>query len=425
LGKDQFGNEVSNETGFAWGRVITDIVIDSQRHAKMRRTIADRIARLESDGFFDFTGVHRHFVVKEPDKPFLDEWLGESYFNRIRQRVFEIMGGFPDEDDVLILNRTTAGILAALFTLAKEGETVVSVAPTDGKKYGVAYTHPCVLKGIALARARFKEVYGPKELEEVLEKEKDVSIVVINAVGKVALDVFPEKELKKVIGICKARKKITVADDAWGRIRSVVSNQPRIRELGVDVGVQALDKLALPGPRFGLLVGRKDLVQKIGATAYRYAWEARPTFFPGVLRALEQYDPEEILGVRDVSKRIVDIASRLYGYGKIVQISAGARISGDDLFRILLQKAKLNQATTVPYEAAQALGMALLENYGVLTIPVMAAPVGSPGMKILPSSTEMKRFGDEQKFVAALDDSFDRVAVLLNRTNELHKLLLG
>ncbi len=422
---DSFGNQIDPSAGFAWGKVLADIEVDGLRHAKMRRMIAERVNKLGPVGLYDITGVHRHFLVDEKDKPYLDEWLGETYLSRIRDLVFKIMGGDAETDDIFIANRTTAAILAALLTLVREGDTVVAVAPVDGKKYRSTYTHPCVLKGVALARGNFVEVYGPKELEVVLKKDRKVSVVVINGVGKFALDVFPEKDLKEAIEIAKKYGKYTVKDDAWGRIRSAVFHQPKTRETGIDIGVQALDKLALPGPRFGLVVGGKDLVARVRATAYRYAWEARPTFFPGVMRSLEKYDPQEFGSIRNVSRKIVTRLNQMYGDGMATQISVGFRIGGDEIFRILTNKAGSKKPRIVPYEACQALGMMFLQNYGVLTIPVMAAPVGSPGMKALPTTEQVGKFGGVEAFVKALDDSFNRVAAIIDDPGEVSELLLG
>ncbi len=422
---DSFGNQIDPNAGFAWGKVLTDIEVDGLRHAKMRRVIAERVDKFGPEGLHDITGVHRRFIVNEGDKVYLDEWLGETYLSRIRSLVFKIMGGNPETDDVFVANRTTAAILSALLTLVREGDTVVAVAPVDGNKYKTIYTHPCVTKGVALARGKFVEVYGSRELETVLKKDKKVRVVVINGVGKAALDVFPEADLKETIRIAKEYGKFTVMDDAWGRIRPAVYNQPRTRETGVDIGVQALDKLALPGPRFGLVVGSKDLVAKVRATAYKYAWEARPTFFPGIMRSLEKYNPLEFESIRKISGKIVESLNRLYGDKMAMQMSVGYRIGGDEIFRILMRKAGSRKPRIVPYEACQALGMMFLEEHGVLTIPVMAAPVGSPGMKALPTTEQVERFGGVDAFVKALDDSFSKVAAIIDSPEEVSELLLG
>jgi L-seryl-tRNA(Ser) seleniumtransferase len=141
----------------------------------------------------------------------------------------------------------TAATVAALQVLVQPGATVVGVAP--------GYTHPSVLRAVALAGGRFVEggeIAGA-----------DVLVLTRLAVTYEAL---PQPEIEAAVAAAQAAGVPIYVDDAGGaRVGPAVLGQPKLLELGVDVGATGLDKYGTPGPRLGLLAGRRELVGRIRA----------------------------------------------------------------------------------------------------------------------------------------------------------------
>src|SRR5258708_21837466 len=111
--------------------------------------------------------------------------------------------------------------------------------------------------------------------------------------------------VRSVVGLAHDKGALVYIDDAGGaRVGPAAFEQPRMLELGVDIGATGLDKYGTIGPRFGLLAGRRDLVDRIRAKGFEFGMEARQALYPAVVHTLEQYDPRRIQVLIDSTKSI-------------------------------------------------------------------------------------------------------------------------
>src|SRR5690606_24685613 len=83
-------------------------------------------------------------------------------------------------------------------------------------------------------------------------------------------------------------------DDASGaRTRTIADGQPRAIDLGASLAVTSCEKFGLNGPRAGLMVGRRDLMERIAAKAAVLGTEARPSISAAIVRAFEEFETEQ------------------------------------------------------------------------------------------------------------------------------------
>ena len=103
-----------------------------------------------------------------------------------------------------------------------------------------------------------------------------------------------------------------------------------------------------------------------------------------------------------------------------------AELPADDMLELVLERAGLSQAPLVPYEAAAALAMLLLQDYGILAVHLAALPPGTADFlfKFMPPET-LQRFGGPQAFAQAIDASLDKLAGLVAKPEHIQQLLFG
>jgi L-seryl-tRNA(Ser) seleniumtransferase len=102
------------------------------------------------------------------------------------------------------------------------------------------------------------------------------------------------------------------------------------------------------------------------------------------------------------------------------------QIPADDLLDIALERGGVETPPIVPYEAAAALAMLLLQNHGMLIVHFVGVPPGTADLliKFVPPET-LARFGGAARHATAIDDSLSGLGLLLREPASIRKLLLG
>jgi L-seryl-tRNA(Ser) seleniumtransferase len=390
-----------SELPYARGEILASTADD---FAKLRA--AWRIVqRRHADGtLFDFTGLTRSL---EPVEPLDDELAPALVGERLTELALEHLGGVPGRDDVFVANRMTAAAVAAMQVLVQPGASVVGISPS--------YTHPAVVRGVRLARGDFREG-GPIEGADLL---------VLTRLA-VTYEALPGDRLQEVVDEARRFEVPIFVDDAGGaRVGPAVFGQPRMLELGADVGATGLDKYGTSGPRLGLLAGRAELVGKIRARAIELGLEARPMLYPAVVRSLEHYRPERVRELVDATNRLGDALEERLG-AVVTRTPVAVKLEAEQLLSEACARAgiQVTDCYVVPYEATAALAMLLLRDHGILTVHFAALPPGTAALllKFIPPET-LERFGGALRFAAAVDDSLDELAGLLGAPEELRALL--
>ncbi len=415
---DRLGNPLAPGLPYARGTIVrsTDDDLRKLRHAW--RLIEARIRKDGPEAVFNFTGLERGLRVDPADLPFLDDELAPAlYGERITALALEHVGGTPDRHDVMLFNRMTAATLATHLTLVEPGDTVLGVS--------AGYSHPTVVRAAAQAGARFVDVVGLEAFAAALERTERVALVALTRLA-VTYDALPAADLGRIVALAHARGARVYVDDAGGaRVGPAALGQPRMLELGADVGATGLDKYGTTGPRLGLLAGERALVARIRARAFELGLEARPMLYPAVLRSLEQYDPARVRALVACTKEVAAALRRVAG-ARLHETPVTAQLRGEDILALARERAGGAASPLVPIEATAAFAMLLLRDHGILTVHFAGMPPGTSAIlfKFVPPET-LARFGGAAALARAVDDALGGLAALVASPEAVRALLFG
>jgi L-seryl-tRNA(Ser) seleniumtransferase len=417
-GADRFGNPLAPGLPYARGRILASTEDDARKLRRAWGVIERRIGAGGAEAVYNFSGLERGLPLRDADLALADDEIAPALFGgRLRDLALEHLGGSTDAHDVMLLNRVTAATLATHLALVAPGDAVVGLSPS--------WSHPTVVRAARHAGARFTDTSTPDAFGRALEREGRVALVVLTRLA-VSYDLLPLEVLREAVSLAHGRGALVYVDDAGGaRVGPAVFGQPRMLELGVDVGATGLDKYGTLGPRLGLLGGRRDLVSRIRARALEFGLEARPMLYPAAVRSLEGYRPERVRALVESTREVARALRPVLG-PRLRETPVTAQLLAEDILEIALERAGLGQPAVVPYEATAALAMCLLEDHGVLTVHFAGLPPGTSALlfKFVPPET-LARFGGPDALAKAVDASLDRLAALIGAPEALRRLLLG
>ena len=421
---DKFGNLIDPTTGYARGQILKSSFEEERKRVRGNFLIRRRIEEFGLEGVFNFTGLDRRFPLNQDDiqsDSLLDGYWGPAYFEeKLSDIATKHLGGNNNEHSSTFFARTTAGIVVAEYALVKkeEDKTIISVVPKG-------HSHPSIARGAELVGAKFIEICSSKELEDLLKEKKLFPLVVIT--GTTMLwDIFELTELKRLIKISKERGLTVFLDDAAAGVRTVYGKQPPALELGVDLAIISVYKAGFLGPRCGFMVGRKNLIDHIQAYSFEFGVEAQSQTKLAILRSLEKYDPHRLLENKKTLEEIYTEGKKTFG-DKLSKSSSVdfLNISMERVLEIVVEKSGITSTSVVPAEAASALAMILLENYGIMTVPTTGAPGCTLDIRLRPYNDELKKFGSARQVIEALDECFNKLAKIINQPDKMRKILLG
>ena len=416
--EDRFGNEHAAGLPYARGAIIRSTEDDIAKLQRAGRVIDGIVRARGLEAVFNFTGLERSLPLTPEELAVADDEIAPAiYGDRFRAAALAHLGGTPGRHDAMLFNRLTAATVATHLTLVKPGETVVGVSPT--------YSHPTIVRAVALAGATFVEARDQRHLEDVLDSGAAVPLVALTRLA-VSYDLLPDDRIERVIAAAHARGARVYVDDAGGaRVGPAIFQQPKTLEMGADVGATGLDKYGTVGPRLGLLAGERDLVSKIRARAFELGLEARPMLYPAAVRSIENYRPERVRELVATTK-LVGVALRDVLGARVHETPVTAQLRGEDILEMAMERGGVAQRTIVPIEATAALAMLLLEDHGIITVHFAGLPPGTSSMlvKFVVPET-LARFGGPAAFAKAVDGALGKLGGLIHDPAAIRRLLLG
>ncbi|HVA37013.1 MAG TPA: aminotransferase class I/II-fold pyridoxal phosphate-dependent enzyme [Candidatus Dormibacteraeota bacterium] len=411
---DRFGNQYAPGLPYARGRILSTTADDFTKLKRAWRVIQRRGV----DNVYIFSGLEHGLPLEQEDLPALSDEIGPAlYFERMREKALEHLGGDPAVHDVAVFNRLTGATIATALVLVKPGDVVLGVS--------ASHSHPSVSRAVRYAGGTLIDVSGADAFEAELARNQRTSLVILTRLA-VTYELLPLKDIERIVSAAHARGIPVYMDDAGGaRIGPAIFGQPRMLELGVDVGATGLDKYGTSGPRLGVLAGSRELVSKIRARGFEMASEARPLLYPAVFRSLERYRPERVRALVDCTKEVAVHLKGIFG-SRVYETPVTAQLLAEDILDLALERAGAKAAPIVPYEATAALCMLLLERFGVYTVHFVGVPPGTGDLliKFIPPET-LARFGGAEKFAQAIDGALDELAKIITQEDRVRELLLG
>ncbi|HEY2940808.1 MAG TPA: hypothetical protein VGN09_00105 [Vicinamibacteria bacterium] len=414
MSTDRFGNPFAPALSYARGAILASTEDDFR---KLRHAWA-LIRGHGVESVFIFTGLEHGLAMTAEEIRFADDEIAPAlYADRLTALALQHFGGSHELHDVAVFNRLTGATLATHLTLVKPGDLVIGAS--------VSHSHPSVVRAATHAGARFVDTAGVDAYARAIEREPHVALVVLTRLA-VTYDLMPLEAIRTVVKLAHDKGAPVYVDDAGGaRVAPAAFDHPRMLELGVDLGATGLDKYGTIGPRLGLMGGEKTLVGKIRAKAFECGLEARQMLYAGVVRTLEQYRPERVRDLIASTKRVAAALKPIFG-GRLHETPTTAQLRADDLLEIAMSRAGVTKPPIVPYEAAAAFCMLLLEDHRMLTVHFVGMPPGTADIlfKFIPPET-LERFGGPERFARAVDASLDRLATFVKNPGRLPELLFG
>jgi L-seryl-tRNA(Ser) seleniumtransferase len=414
MGVDRFGNRFAPNLSYARGHILPTTAHDFKKLQHAWAFIRER----GPERVFIFTGLEHAMPMQPDDLRFADDEIGPAlHFDRLKGLALEHLGGSPDKHDVAVFNRLTGATMATHLTLVKPGDVVIGVS--------ASHSHPSVLRAADHTGARFTDATGVAAFKDAIAGEPKVTLVVLTRLA-VTYELLPLDAIRQIVRIAHDKGALVYVDDAGGaRVGPAAFDQPRMLELGVDIGATGLDKYGTIGPRFGLLAGYQELVDRIRAKGFEFGMEARQALYPAVVHTLEQYDPRRIQVLIDSTKSIAKEMRPLFG-NRLRETPTTVQLAADDILEIAMERGGVDKPTIVPYEATAALSMLMLKDYDMLMVHFVGVPPGGADLliKFVPPET-LSRFGGPKKYADAVNNCLTKLGNMLREPKSIRELLLG
>ncbi|WNK00201.1 aminotransferase class I/II-fold pyridoxal phosphate-dependent enzyme [Thalassospiraceae bacterium LMO-JJ14] len=416
---DRFGNPFADGLSYARGDILPGTADDIEKLKTAWAHIRRRRADLGEKSVYLLSGLERNLQLDEVDLSVMDDEIASALFtDDVTTLGLKHLGGDPARHDVFVFNRLTAALLTAADVMIKPGDAVIGVSPR--------YSHPAVRRAVAHGGGSFTDTAGIGAFRDTMDAHEKVDVVFITRLS-VSYEILPEADLKEIVRLAQAKGARIIVDDAGGaRVGPACFGQPKLLELGVDVGATGMDKYGTTGPRLGLLGGSRELVAKIRARAYEMGVEARQMLYPAVVQSLRDYSPDKVRERVALTKEVGRHLKQRLGGNRVMETPVIVQLTADDILEMAMERGGIIAAPCVPYEATAGLAMIMLRDFGIVSVHFAGLPPGTAALmiKFLPPET-VAEFGGPQKLSDAIDESLTRLADVMKTDGGLQKLILG
>ena len=258
--------------------------------------------------------------------------------------------------------------------------------------------HPSIPRSCAIVGASYDEFI---DIDKFTIPD-NTSLVVVTG-STMDHKVIDEELFKKVIDMAHEKDIPVLVDDAT--------------ELGADLVVTSTDKL-MPGPRGGLMAGRKDLIDEIKVKANQFGLEAQPPLILAMVNGIRNYTEENLVKAMSRKEEFFDLLSEKYEMFE--KTPTGVMVSEDSLKD---QWDKLNIETELSKKDCCFLwAMVLLKDFGIITIPAVGMPGASATIRIDLSTKDVIDM-DLNELYEKVDQSFEKFLVLSQDVEKSKELI--
>ena len=333
--------------------IVNNSLDEVKKRENALSIIKDWVLNKSRSSLYDLTGLSGGFITSPSEIDLLETYVGPAIFEEELQKVgIEHMGG----EKILALNRTSSGILATILTLVDENTNVVHYLAE-------LPAHPSIPRSCSLVNANYSETDNIDEFSI----PENTSLVVITG-STMDHKVIDVDNFKKVIEMAHERNIPVMVDDASGaRLRTVVFNQPKACDLGADIAITSTDKL-MPGPRGGLMAGRKELIDEIKVKINQFGLEAQPPAVLAMVNGIKNFNGDNLIKSFSRKDELFDLLNE--NFNNFKKSPTGVMISPGDLADELEIEHNLSDN-----DVAFVFSFILLKEHGIITIP----PVSMPG----------------------------------------------
>jgi L-seryl-tRNA(Ser) seleniumtransferase len=335
--------------------IVNSSLDEVKKREKALLIIKNLIENEGRSSLFDLTGLSGGFIASPSEISLLETYVGPAIFEQELQDVgIGHMGG----EKVIPLNRTSSGILATILTLVEKDSNVVHYLAE-------LPAHPSIPRSCNLVEANYFETDNFDEFSI----PENTSLVVVTG-STMDHKVIDEDEFRSVIEMAHEKDIPVMVDDASGaRLRTVVFNQPKACDLGADIAITSTDKL-MPGPRGGLMAGRKDLIDDIKVKVNQFGLEAQPPAVLAMLNGIKNFDGNNLINSFSRKDELFDLLNEKFDTFETTP--TGVMISPEGLSSEITVEHNLSDK-----DLAFVFSFLLLKDYGIITIPAVSMPGAS------------------------------------------------
>ena len=373
--------------------IVNNSLDEVKKREKAHSIIKDIVDNKGREFLFDLTGLSGGFIASQSEISLLETYVGPAIFEDALQEVgIEHMGG----EKVIPLNRTSSGILATILTLVKKDSNVVHYLAE-------LPAHPSIPRSCKLVGANYFET----DVFDEFSIPENTSLVVVTG-STMDHKVIDECEFKKVIEMAHEKDIPVMVDDASGaRLRTVVFNQARACDLGADIAITSTDKL-MPGPRGGLMAGRKDLIDEIKIKVNQFGLEAQPPAVLAMLNGIKNFNEDNLINSFDRKDQLFDLLGSKFN--NFEKTPTGVMISPEDLANEINIPHNLSDN-----DLAFVFSFILLKDFGIITIPAVGMPGASATIRFDLSTSDAFNL-DLKDLTKKIESSFEKLLDVI--TNE-------
>ena len=382
--------------------IITNSLDEVKKREKALSIIKDIVENKGREFLFDLTGLSGGFIASPSDLSLLETYVGPAIFEEALQEVgIEHMGG----EKVLPLNRTSSGILATILALVEEDTNVVHYLAQ-------LPAHPSIPRSCKLVGANYFET----DVFEEFSIPDNTSLVVITG-STMDLKVIDENEFRRVIEMAHEKGIPVMVDDASGaRLRTVVFNQARACDLGADIAITSTDKL-MPGPRGGLMAGRKELIDEIKVKVNQFGLEAQPPAVLAMLNGIKNFNGDNLVKSFERKDEFFDMLNEKFS--NFEKTPNGVLISPEGLADEIGVDHNLSDD-----DLAFVLSFILLKDHGIITIPAVGMPGASATIRFDLSTNDAFNL-DLDDLSEKLESSFNKLLNVVSDENKCREIIFG
>ncbi|MEE0901364.1 MAG: TIGR03576 family pyridoxal phosphate-dependent enzyme, partial [Methanobrevibacter sp.] len=369
--------------------IINNSLDEVKKRENALSIIKDIVESKGRSSLFDLTGLSGGFIASPSELSLLETYVGPAIFEDDLQKVGkEHMGG----EKVLPVNRTSSGILATILTLVSKDSNVVHYLAK-------LPAHPSIPRSCSLVGANYFET----DVLDEFEIPENTSLVVITG-STMDHKVIDEDEFRKVIEMAHEKDIPVMVDDASGaRLRTVVFNQHKACDLGADIAITSTDKL-MPGPRGGLMAGRKDLIDAIKVKVSQFGLEAQPPAVLAMLNGIKNFDEKNLIDSFSRKDQLFELLNEKFD--NFETTPTGVMISPEGLAGELNVSHDLSDN-----DVAFVFSFILLKDYGIITIPAVSMPGASATIRFDLSTNDA--------FNLDLNDLYKKIESSFNKLQEV------
>ena len=380
--------------------IVNNSLDEVKKREKAHSIIKDIVDNKGREFLFDLTGLSGGFIASQSEISLLETYVGPAIFEDALQEVgIEHMGG----EKVIPLNRTSSGILATILTLVKKDSNVVHYLAE-------LPAHPSIPRSCKLVGANYFET----DVFDEFSIPENTSLVVVTG-STMDHKVIDECEFKKVIEMAHEKDIPVMVDDASGaRLRTVVFNQARACDLGADIAITSTDKL-MPGPRGGLMAGRKDLIDEIKIKVNQFGLEAQPPAVLAMLNGIKNFNEDNLINSFDRKDQLFDLLGSKFN--NFEKTPTGVMISPEDLANEINIPHNLSDN-----DLAFVFSFILLKDFGIITIPAVGMPGASATIRFDLSTSDAFNL-DLKDLTKKIESSFEKLLDVITNEDKCREIV--